>query len=133
MRIALATLLLVSTTPIAAHAEPDRYSGRYSAECGDLVCELDIVPRSGGWTIRWTATDPTVLDAVPACSFTTTAELGSAVMGPAGVVSGIAVGEWKGRPFGIFDLEPGRVSWSSSWEACPGVAPKRIYEAYGDE
>jgi len=25
------------------------------------------------------------------------------------------------------------VSWSSSWEACPGVAPKRIYEAYGDE
>ena len=133
MRALLATRSLVLTAPIAAHAEPDRYSGRYVSECGDLVCKLDVAPTRGGWTVRWTATDPQILDAAPACAFTTTAELGSARLGPAGVVYGIAVGEWRGKPFGLFDLEPGRVSWSSSWEACPGIAPKGVYASFGDE
>ncbi|GGD28903.1 hypothetical protein [Aureimonas glaciei] len=131
MRIALATLLLACIS-LPSHAE-DRYSGHYSAGCGQLVCELDIRPAGKGWSVRWTASDPTRLDAVPVCSFKTTAELGSAAMGPAGVVSGIAVGQVRGRPFGLFDLAPGRVSWSSSWQACEGVAPKAIYEAFGDE
>ncbi|WP_062236524.1 hypothetical protein [Aureimonas sp. N4] len=133
MRLALATLpLVLATMPIATAAE-DRYAGRYSAPCGDLVCELDVQPRRGGWQIRWTASDPRVLDAEPVCAFTTTAELGSAEMGAAGRVDGIAVGEWRGKPFGIFDIGDGRVSWSSSWEACPGIAPKAVYAAFGDE
>ena len=116
MRLALATLMLACAIP-AAHAG-DRYSGRYSAECGSLVCELDIRPKGEGWSVTWTASDPRVLDAKPVCSFKATAELGSAAMGAAGVVSGIAVGTVRGQAFGIFDLAPGRVSWSSSWPAC---------------
>ncbi|WP_062233546.1 hypothetical protein [Aureimonas sp. N4] len=133
MRVLLATLLLVLSTPIATAGAPDPYTGRYAAECGDLVCDLDIEPRRGGWTVRWTATDPRLLDAVPKCAFTATAKIGSAAMGPAGRVDGIAVGTVKGKAFGIFDLEPGRVSWSSTWEACPGVSPKAFYSAFGDE
>ena len=131
MRIAAAALLLAFISA-PSHAE-DRYSGRYSAECGDLVCELDIQPKSDGWSIEWTASDPTKLNAKSKCSLTTTAEIGSAAMGPAGVVSGIAVGTWKNRPFGLFDLGDGRVSWSSSWTACRGIAPKGIYSLFGDE
>lgn len=97
------------------------------------VCRLDIQPAGQGWSVTWTASDPRVLDARPVCSFKATAEIGSAQMGPAGVVSGIAVGTWKVRPFGIFDLAPGRVLWSSSWEACKGVSPKAVYEVFGDE
>lgn len=130
MRAVLAILMLVATTPIADAA--DRYSGRYSTACGTLVCELAIAPIRGGWTVRWSASDPRVLDAEPICGFETTAELGSARMGPAGVVEGIAVGRVKGQPFGLFDLGDGRVSWSSSWAAC-GIAPKGIYSAFGDE
>lgn len=133
MRALLATLMLVSTASIAASAEHDRYAGRYSADCAPLVCELDVAPIRGGWTVRWIASDPRVLDAKPRCAFTTTAAIGSAEMGAVGTVTGIAVGEWRGRPFGIFDLEPGRVSWSSSWEACPGISPKAVYSAFGDE
>ncbi|GGD87956.1 hypothetical protein GCM10011390_03400 [Aureimonas endophytica] len=132
MRAALAALSLVlATCPTIA---ADRYSGRYSAECGTLVCELDIAPAGRDrWRIRWTATDPTILDARPKCAFSTTARIGAAQLGPAGIIDGIAVGEWRGRPFGLFDIPEGRVSWSSSWQACPGIAPKGIYSEFGDE
>ncbi len=131
MRAILATLLCALALPAAAD---DRYAGRYSADCGRLVCELTIqLSAPDAWRVLWAAYHPQVLDAEPACAFTTTAEIGSARLGPAGVVEGIAVGKVRGRPFGIFDLDAGRVSWSSAWEACPGVAPKGVYSAFGDE
>ncbi|WP_152047942.1 hypothetical protein [Aureimonas psammosilenae] len=135
MRLILATLpLVLATAPIAAADEPDRYSGRYAAPCGDLlVCELDIRPARGGWTIRWTAIDQRDHDLKPKCSFTVKAEIGSAAMGATGVVTGIAVGTVRGKPFGLFDLGDGRVSWSSTWYACRGIAPKGIYSLFGDE
>ncbi|WP_294640408.1 hypothetical protein [uncultured Aureimonas sp.] len=135
MRSILAAFSLALSIHAAEAA--NRYSGRYSGACGDLACELDVTPAGPDrWTVRWTATDP----ADPAdhslrvlCDFRTTVELGSAVLGPAGVVDGVAVGRHHGRPFALFDLDPGRVSWSSSWEACPGIRPKAIYTAFGDQ
>ncbi len=130
MRLILATLLLACAMPAAA---ADRYSGHYQRECGPHVCELRMLPSGrDSWHLKWTATDPRDHTLTPVCEFETEVELGSAVVGGT-TVTGIAVGEAQGRPFGVFDLDPGRVSISSSWEACTGLAPKGIYESVGDE
>ncbi|WP_158871374.1 hypothetical protein [Antarcticirhabdus aurantiaca] len=132
MRAVLATLSLVLALPAAAAAD-DPYTGRWSGACGDLACELTIEPAGAGrWSVEWTATDPTDFDLLPLCSISTTAAIGTVVLGPVGEVDGIAVGRVKGKPFGIFPLEPGRISWSSTWEACPGIAPKGYYGELGD-
>lgn len=129
MRIALATLALALASPAAA---ADRYSGHYQRTCGDLVCELRMLPAGrDSWHLKWTATDPRDYSLTPVCQFETEVELGSAAIGGT-TVEGIAVGRSNGRPFGVFDLDPGRVSISSSWEACAGLAPKGVYETVGD-
>ena len=130
MRYLIATLSLALVAPAAA---ADRYSGHYQRECGDLVCELRMLPSGRDvWHLKWTATDPADFSLTPVCEFETEVELGSARMGPS-IVEGIAVGWVGGRPFGVFDLDPGRVSISAGWEACAGLAPKGIYESVGDE
>lgn len=130
MRYSMAIFALVLT--ISAAAAADRYTGRYSGACGELVCELDVSPAGRDrWTVHWTATDLTDRDLRVLCELRTTVSIGSATIGSM-QVDGIAVGRHRGRPFGLFDLDPGRVSWSSGWEACPGIGPKGIYDALGD-
>jgi hypothetical protein len=129
MRIAVATLLLACAIP-AAHAE-DRYSGRYAADCGRYVCELDIRPAGQGWSVRWTASDPTKLDAEPVCSFKTTAELGSAAM--AGRRRDEYCGrEGAGAAVRHIRFGAGACQLVVAMAGCPGVSPKSIYEAFGD-
>jgi hypothetical protein len=119
---ATAALFLACILPASAE---DRYAGTYERSCGeDLRCELTMTAKPGGWHVAWKAARPS--DKSEVCSFETDASLGSAMLGPV-PVSGIAVGRWQGRPFGVFDLDPGRVSFSASWEACPGAAPKGVY------
>ncbi|WP_279483210.1 hypothetical protein [Aureimonas sp. SK2] len=126
----LATLTLALVSPAAA---ADRYSGHYQRECGKLVCELRMLPAGrDSWHLRWTATDPRDFSLTPVCELETEVELGAARMGPA-VVEGVAVGRVQEHAFAVFDLDPGRVSISSTWEACAGLAPKGIYESVGDE
>ncbi|ALN73071.1 hypothetical protein [Aureimonas sp. AU20] len=130
MRLILATLSLALVTPAAA---ADRYSGHYQRECDDLVCELRMLPAGrDAWHLRWTATDPTDFSLTPVCEFETEVELGIATIGGA-IVRGIAVGKAAGRPFGVFDLDPGRVSVSAGWEACAGMGPKGVYESVRDQ
>lgn len=83
--------------------------------------------------MRWTATDPADHSLRVLCELRTTLELGSVVLGPAGIIDEVAVGRHRGRPFALFDLDPGRISWSGAWEACPGIRPKAIYGSFGDE
>lgn len=124
---------LVATCAFPAAAAEDRYSGHYQRECGTLVCELRMLPAgSDVWHLRWTATDPKDFSLTPKCEFETEVELGSAEMGGI-TVEGIAVGRHDGKPFGVFDLDPGRVSISSQWEACRGLPPKGVYRSMGDE